>query len=100
MQNMRVLTEHVHRRIEEEADTSDRIWQLPRVIPAKDGNDFVLDEAGEYWRAITLIASAHSFGQVQSMEHAHEAGFVLGQFQRLISDLEVTKLHDTLEGFH
>lgn len=100
MKNMRVLTEHVHRRIEEEADTADRIWQLPRVIPAKDGNDFVLDDSGEYWRAITLIASAHSFGQVQSMEHAHEAGFVLGQFQRLISDLEVTQLHDTLEGFH
>lgn len=100
MQNMRVLTEHVHRRIEEEADTADRIWQLPRVIPAKDGTDFVLDDACEYWRAITLIASAHSFGQVQSMEHAHEAGFVLGQFQRLISDLEVTRLHDTLEGFH
>ena len=100
MENMRVLTEHVHRRIEDEADTADRIWQLPRVIPAKDGNDFVLDDAGEYWRAITLIASAHSFGQVQSMEHAHEAGFVLGQFQRLISDLEVTRLHDTLEGFH
>ena len=100
MQNMRVLTEHVHRRIEAEADTADRIWQLPRVIPAKDGQDFVIDDAGEYWRAITLIASAHSFGQVQSIEHAHEAGFVLGQFQRLISDLEVTQLYDTLEGFH
>jgi hypothetical protein len=100
MKNMRVLTEHVHRRLEEEWAEADRIWQLPRVIPAKDGSDFVLDEAGDYWRAITLIASAHSFGTVQSMEHAHEAGFVLGQFQRLISDLEVTSLYDTLEGFH
>ncbi len=100
MENMRVLTDHVHRRIEAEADTADRIWQLPRVIPAKDGQDFVIDGDGEYWRAITLIASAHSYGQVQSVEHAHEAGFVLGYFQRIISDLDVNRLRDTLEGYH
>lgn len=100
MENMRVVTEHVHRRLEDEAATSDRIWQLPRVIPAKDGQDFVIDGDGDYWRAISLIASAHSYGQVQSVEHAREAGFVVGQFQRTISDLPVDKLHDTLEGFH
>lgn len=100
MENMRVVTEHVHRRLEEEADTADRIWQLPRVIPAKDGRDFVVDIEEEYWRAISLIASAHSYGSVQSVEHAYEAGYVLGQFQRLISNLSVGQLHDTLVGFH
>ncbi len=100
MENMRVLTEHVHKRIEDEIHVSDRIWQLPRVIPAKDGKDYVVDGDGDFWRAITLIASAHSYGKVQSVEHAHEAGFVLGHFQRLISDLDIGLLHDTLEGFH
>ena len=100
MKNMLLVTGHVHRRLEEEAHLSDRIWQLPRVINAKDGKDFVIDGEGEYWRAITLIASAHSYGQVQSVEHAHEVGFVLGQFQRLISDMEVDALYDTLPGFH
>jgi len=99
MANMRVLTEHAHQRIEAEAHIADRIWQLPRLISAKDGQDFVLDGDEDYWRAISLIASAHSYGQVQSVEHAREAGFVLGNFQRLISDLPVDKLHDTLEGF-
>lgn len=100
MQNMRVVTEHVHRRLEEEAERADRIWQLPRIIPAKNGQDYVVDAEGEYWRTISLIASAHSYEQVQSVEHAHEAGFVLGQFQRLISDIDTSKLHDTLVGFH
>lgn len=100
MKNMRLLTEHVHRRIEAEMHKSDRIWQLPRVIPAKDGNDFVVDADGDFWRAITLIASAHSYGQVQGVEHAHEAGFVLGHFQRMISDMDIALLYDTLEGFH
>ena len=100
MENMRVLTEHVHQRFEQDADTADRIWQIPRVIPAKDGLDYVLDEDEDYWRAISLIASAHSFVQVQSLEHAHEAGYVLGKFQRMLSDFPVDKLHDTLVGFH
>ncbi|OVE81949.1 hypothetical protein BVY04_02035 [bacterium M21] len=100
MSNMRVITEHAHRRLEEEADRADRIWQLPRIITTKDGEDFTRDSDGGYWRAISLIASAHSYEQVQSVEHAHEAGFVLGQFQRLISDIPIEQLSDTLVGFH
>ncbi len=100
MENMRVVTDHVHRRLEEEAGQADRIWQLPKVILTKDGKDFATDGDDECWRAISLIASAHSFEQVQSPEHAYEAGYVLGNFQRLISDIPVERLHDTLEGFH
>lgn len=100
MQNLRVVTEHVHRQLEAEADRADRIWQLPRIIPAKTGADFVIDGDGEYWRAISLIASAHSYENIQSLEHAHEAGVVLGQFQRLFSGVPAEKLHDTLPGFH
>ncbi len=100
MQNMRVLTEHVHRRLEAEADSADRIWQLPRIIATKDGNDFLLDDQGEYWRAITLIASATAFDSAQGTEHAIECGTVLGQFHRLVSDLDPDRIHHPLPGFH
>ncbi len=98
--NMKVVTEHAHERLEAEAHMSDRIWQLPRVIPSRDGNDFFVDSDGEYWRAISLIASAHAYEQIQNIEHAHEAGIVLGHFQRIINDIPVDKLCDTLPGFH
>jgi len=100
MANMRVVTEHVHRRLEAEADMADRIWQLPRVIPGADGRDYFIDGDGEYWRAITLIASATSYERAQGIEHAVEVGTVLGQFHRLISDLDPKLLRDTLPGFH
>lgn len=100
LKNLRVLTEYAHAFLENEAPHTDRIWQLPRLIPAKDGADFVLDGDGEYWRAISLIASAHSYEKIQSIEHAHEAGYVLGHFQRVICDIPVDLLYDTLEGFH
>lgn len=100
MHNMKVVTEHVHRRLSEESHKFDRIWQLPRIIPAKNSEDYIMDANDGCWRAISLIASAHSHEEIQSLEHAHEAGFVLGQFQRLISDIPIAKLEDTLPGFH
>lgn len=100
MRNMKVVTEHVHRRLEAESATDDRIWQLPRIIPTKSGDDFIVDADGDCWRAITLIASARAFDTVQNPAHAHEAGVVLGQFQRLVSDIPVDCLADTLPGYH
>ncbi len=100
MSNMKRITSHAHKRIQSEAENADRIWQLPRVIPAKDDRDFVIDEKGEYWRALSLIASSTSHDRVDSIEHAVETGVVLGHFQRIISSLPVDQLEDTLPGFH
>lgn len=100
MANMKAVTDHAHRRIEAEADEADRIWQLPRVISADDGRDYAVDDDGEYWRALSLIASAKSYESLNTPEHAVEAGVVLGHFQRIISDFPAEELRDTLPGFH
>lgn len=100
MANMKVVTDHAHEKLEREAGEADRIWQLPRVIPCRDGKDYYVDDEGEYWRAITLMASARSYERALSAEHAFEAGSVLGQFHRVISDLDPSRLRDTLPGFH
>jgi Ser/Thr protein kinase RdoA (MazF antagonist) len=98
--NMKLLTEHAHLKLEAEADTADRIWQLPKLIPTKDGNSFVIDDNGNYWRAISLIASAHSYETVQNIEHAFEVGTVLGKFHETVNDLSTEQLKDPLPGFH
>jgi len=100
MANMKAVTDHAHRRIEEEADQSDRIWQLPRVIPTRRGDDCFVDEDGEYWRALSMISSATNHECIDTPEHATEAGVVLGHFQRIISDFPIDQLADTLPGFH
>ncbi|MBQ4480404.1 MAG: aminoglycoside phosphotransferase family protein [Victivallales bacterium] len=100
MENMLYVTSFAHQRLEEEASFSDRIWQLPRIIPAKDGKYYTVDGDGYYWRAITAIASASSYNSIQSPEHAYEIGAVLGHFHRIFSELDVSRLYDTLPGFH
>lgn len=100
LSNMRIVGDHVHKRLEREAAGEDRVWQLPRLVRTRDGRDSVSDGKGGVWRALTLIASAVSHDRAQGPEHAFEAGTVLGQFHRLLSDLEPKRLRDTLPGFH
>ena len=100
MENMHLVTNYAHQRLIAEHDSAERIWQLPKVIPTKEGKDFVIDDNGDYWRAITRIASAHSFESVQNTNHALEIGSVLGKFHHLVSDLPCDMLFDTLPGFH
>jgi len=102
MSNMHEVTKHCHDKLEADAkaERDDRVWQMPRIIKAKDSKDFVIDEKGEVWRVITRIMSAHAFDVAQGPEHALECGAALGHFHYLISDLSPKTLVDPLPGFH
>ena len=96
MQNMRAFTEHVHRRVHAEGHS----WDAPRVIAAKNGSDYFMDEDNNFWRAISFVDNAQSHDTIKDLNHAREVGHALGMFQNLISDLPIESLADTLEGFH
>ena len=98
MQNMRAFTEHMRRRAREDALA--HRWEMPRVLPASDGQDFYLDTEGNFWRAISYVQGARSFDAIKDIGHAREVGYALGTFQYLINDLPIDRLADTLEGFH
>ena len=96
MQNMRTFTEHVHRRVRKEG----HVWEAPRVIPTRNGNDYFIDVENNFWRAISFIDNAQSHDVIKDPGHAREVGHALGMFQNLISDLPIESLADTLEGVH
>ena len=73
---------------------------MPRVLNARDEQDFYLDEENNFWRAISYVEGARAFDTINSSDHAREVGYALGTFQHLISDLPVETLADTLVGFH
>lgn len=100
-ENMYTFMEHVERRLKREQAVSVRRWEMPHMLPANDGKHYFVDpQDGSFWRALSFVSHSRSYETVQDVEHAREAGYALGRFQSLISDLETGKLHDTLEGFH
>ena len=102
MANMHAITKHCHEKLEDDAakGNDDRVWQMPRIVKAKDARDYVVDEKGEVWRVITRIMSAHAFDVAQGPEHAMECGATLGHFHYLVSDMDPAAIQDPLPGFH
>lgn len=100
MQNLRVLTSHISRRLETFPLAPGRRWETPLILPSRDGEDQWIAPDGSFWRAMTFVDDAVSFDTVHGHGHAREVGYALGTFHSLLSDLPAHKLGDTLEGFH
>ena len=100
MSNMRIFTEHARKRLQGVTSAKGRQWEVPRVLLAQDSKDHWRDSEKSFWRAISFIESSQSFDTINNIEHAKEAGYALGMFHNLISDMPPDKLADTLEGFH
>jgi Ser/Thr protein kinase RdoA (MazF antagonist) len=99
MLNLRAFSDHVQQRLARE-EGGGRRWVVPAVLQTVDGEDDYLDPAGGFWRALSYVEGSRCYQTVQSIDHAREAGYALGRFHSLISDLDPALLHDTLEGFH
>ena len=99
IQNLQTYTEHVHQKLATESDQP-RQWDVPYILYTGEKENYFIDEEEGFWRAISFVNHSSSYETVQSEEHAREAGHALGTFHRLVSDLNIEKMHDTLLGFH
>lgn len=102
MVNMCALSDHVQVRLEREnkEHASFRRWELPRVYTTRSGHNHFIDDDQGFWRAMSFVERSTAFARIQNTSHAAEAGYALGRFHSLISDMHVCQLHDTLVGFH
>ncbi|PPK73885.1 Ser/Thr protein kinase RdoA (MazF antagonist) [Methylobacter tundripaludum] len=87
----------LHRHIVQKAGAK---LQIPEVLNTADNEPLYRDQNGDCWRALSFIANTESIEAVGSLGDAEQAGFALGHFHRLTSDLDPLLLHDTLPGFH
>jgi Ser/Thr protein kinase RdoA (MazF antagonist) len=74
--------------------------QIPRLLKTEAGANAVRDDRGRLWRALSFIAESVSLETLGDLQEAGQAGFALGHFHRLLSDLQPSRLQDSLPGFH
>ncbi|MBE9059624.1 phosphotransferase enzyme family protein [cf. Phormidesmis sp. LEGE 11477] len=96
IQNMVVLSEHLRDRVGGQS----LYWETPQIIPTVNGQNFWQDEADNYWRAINFIENSRVLETIETLAHAKEVGYGLAMFHRLISNLPVKKLANTIKSFH
>jgi Ser/Thr protein kinase RdoA (MazF antagonist) len=100
MGNLRVVSEHLARRLQQDPLPAGRRWETPRVLPAANGRDYWTAPDGAWWRALSFVEGADTFDAIRNAGHAEEVGYALGRFHRLVSGLPPERLADTLPGFH
>jgi len=100
MGNLRLVTQHVRRRLKHQPLDPGRRFELPRVLLTRGGRDHIVDPEGSFWRALSFISGAQTFDTIKDETHAREVGWALGLFHRLLDDLPADQLADTLPGFH
>lgn len=98
--NMQAFLAHMAERSALDQAATTQHWEMPQILVTATGQPYYVDQAGSFWRAISLIEGAKTHPTIRDAAHAREAGLALGRFHRLLSDLDPVQLHDTLPGFH
>ena len=98
MENVTLVTDHLRRAtLARGIDPDNRVL---RVIPTREGRPLLYDSEDGAWRAYNFITHAHSVNSVESPAQFEIVGRAFGDFQAMLSDFPIDKLHDTIPHFH
>lgn len=99
MENILRVTRHIAGKLVAEgvAGWSRRVLT---VVPGRDGNPWVRDAEGGWWRTYLFIENARALEVAGSPEDARILGRSIGKFQKQLADLDGGRLHETIPGFH
>lgn len=90
MENIDLITEHIHAK--QPKRTALHFHHTP------EGKTYLFDDSG-FWRLFNYIES-DTFNDCENLEVVRNAGEAFGEFQFLLSDINVSKVYDTTPGFH
>jgi len=97
MENVQRVTAHLAAKLVGMNDATRRVLTL---LPTRAGKGWLVDAAGDHWRAYLFIEKARTYDIVGSTDQAFKAARAFGQFQQMLADLPAPRLHDTIPDFH
>lgn len=99
MENVSRVTAHVRQKLEEShADHISR--RVLTLVPTHDGRMWDTDPEGNRWRCYLFIEKATTYDQIENTQQAFQAARAFGSFQKMLADLPLPRLRDTIPNFH
>ena len=98
MRNVEVVTRHIHERVL--LQQADQGGQTLNLFPARNGQLWIEDENGSVWRCYNNIEGCRTYDIVENERQAWQAAHAFGAFQHLVSDLDATRITETIPDFH
>lgn len=93
MRNILAVTTHLRK----SAASSREVLTL---LPAQNGDFWLCDEQGEYWRLYAFVSDNLCLERPQSPEDFRESARAFGRFQRQLADFPAHSLTETIPHFH
>ena len=98
MENIMNVTSFLRNKIIRNGGDPDR--ETLNVIRTVDGENYLVDEDGDFWRMYIFIEDATSFDTVEKPEDFYNSALSFGNFQKLLADYPAATLHETIPDFH
>jgi len=93
MENVKAVTTYLKNKVKNLRDAL-------CLVPTTSGEDWLVDEAGEYWRMYYFITDSIVLHQVNDPKDFRESGYAFGHFQKQLADFPANCLHETIPNFH
>ncbi len=99
--NHKLVTDHIQNKIKNNYIKSiNQRWDVPNLIKCNSNNLFVFPFHSDFWRAMKYIDDTLSFDILEDNKMAYQTGLGLGKFHGICSDIDLTKLENTIKDFH
>ena len=99
--NHKLITDHINKKIDDEFLNFDlKKWKVPNLIRCKTNNLFNLPFESENWRAMVFIDGIFSSDILEDKMMAYQTGIGLAKFHLTCSDLDHSKLRNSIINFH
>lgn len=98
MHNVEHVTSHINSRVLRKK--KDLGGQTLNLFPTRKGGSWIEDENGAVWRCYNHIEDCVTYDVVENTRQAYQAARAFGSFQDLVSDMDATKIIETIPNFH
>ena len=98
MHNVALVTDFLAKKIRERGGDSER--ETLTLIRTKKGDNYLVDEDGESWRAFLFIENTLSYQSAAGAEVLEDAGRAFGTFIAGLADFDASQLGEVIRKFH
>lgn len=98
MENILSVTEHLRKKLNLQG--KDTYRHVLHFHAAQDGKGYWIDKEEQCWRVYDFVDDAISYNIADDLQILTDAGQAFGNFQKLLSDFDGNRLHETILNFH
>lgn len=98
MDNIAAITAHLQKKYAARGVDCSRL--VLNFLHTADGRAYIVAPDGAFWRAYPYVENTVTYDSVPNPGLLTSAGEAFGEFLNLLSDFDMTRLHDTIPDFH